>query len=186
MRDNWTVSVAAVLLLSSAAGAQTPERDAAIGADYRDYGALVGLDTRFGDVRDEFAVFMGAHAAVLLKHRVYLGIAGAGMVNGPPEIEMGYGGALVGYVVPTPGLVQVTVDALLGGGQVKLADEINDERDEIFVFEPSVGVELKLARILRLGFGASYRFLGGLDSELFHDGDFRTINGTATIRVGWF
>ena len=58
MRDNWTVTVAAVLLMSSAAGAQTPERDAAIGADYRDYGALVGLDTRFGDVRDEFAVFM--------------------------------------------------------------------------------------------------------------------------------
>jgi hypothetical protein len=201
MRNAIVAGLVGLILTSTTAAAQEPETVSAMSTDLQDYGGFLGLDVRFGDMSDEFAAFVGAHGALLLKHRVYLGMAGYGLatdearaqIGGPdagPPLEMGYGGLLVGYVVPTPGLVQLTVDALLAGGGVKydgtVASGIDDEWDGVFVFEPNAGLELKLARILRLGFGAGYRLVGGVDTPGLSDDDLRGVTGTARIRVGWF
>jgi hypothetical protein len=101
---------------------------------------------------------------------------------------MGYGGLLLGHVVNLPSFVQLTIEGLLAGGAVKLAGrpDHDEEWDRIFVFEPSVGAEIRLARVLRLGFGAGYRLVGAVDTEGLRDRDLRGITGTATLRVGWF
>jgi hypothetical protein len=49
-----------------------------------------------------------------------------------------------------------------------------------------VGVELRLALIVRLGLGAGYRFVGGADSPGVRDSDLRGFTGTAAVRIGWF
>lgn len=194
-----TMAFAAIALLASAAAAQTPDRQSAVGTELRDYGGFIGLDTRFGDMMDEFAVFMGGHAALLLKHRVYLGVGGAALVtdhstaSADQTLDMGYGGLLVGYVVPVPALVQVTAEVMIGAGGARLAEredigaeEEDEEWDALFVFEPALGAEIKLARIVRLGFGASYRFVGATDTPGIGDSDLRGLTGTATLRLGWF
>jgi hypothetical protein len=184
------VLAAATLILSPSTGAgQAPERQSAIGTDLRDFGGFIGLDGRFGDMGGRFGGFAGAHAAVLLKHRVYLGLTGAGLVSEGPGIDMGYGGLLAGYVVPLPGLVQLTVEAPLGGGAVRHSDPAparDQDWDDLLVFEPTLGIELQLARVLRLGFGAGYRFVGGSNTPGIDDQDLRGFNGSMTLRAGWF
>jgi hypothetical protein len=143
----------------------------------------------------EFAGFAGARAAVLLKQRVYLGLAGAGLATDNVEVvgpvpgsarplRMGYGGILVGYVVPTPSLVDVTADLLVGAGGVHPKGVVDD--DGVFVFEPSVGVQLKLAPVARLGIGAGYRFVGDAEVAGIEDSDLRGFTGTVSILFGWF
>jgi hypothetical protein len=151
----------------------------------------------FGDTNDDFTVFTGGHAALLLKHRVYLGVAGAGLTTnsrigeGPASdaLHMGHGGPLIGYVVPLPGLVQFTADVLLGAGAARLGEPVasTEEPDDVFLtFETTLGVELKLARIIRIAFGAGYRYVGGLDAAGLRDDDLRDLTATARVRVGWF
>src|SRR5215207_3822477 len=101
----------------------------AVSGQVSDYGIFAGLDLRFGDVMGDFGAFVGGHAAILLKHQVYLGVGGAGLATEnalfaptpqatPEPIKMGYGGLLVGYLVPTPSLVDFAVEVLLGAGGV--------------------------------------------------------------------
>lgn len=198
------ISMAALLTLvvtASPASAQTPERQSAIGGDLADYGGFVGLDMRFGDMANDFAVFTGGHAALLLKHRVYLGVSGAGLATDArlatptseapgPSIDMGYGGVLIGYIVPTRSLVQFTAEALIAGGGVRLGERSRPDDDEdwdpVFVFQPTAGAEIELAPIVRLGLGVGYRFVGGVDTSGLSDSDLRGVTGSATLRLGWF
>jgi hypothetical protein len=183
------LAAATLILIPSIAAGQRPERQSAIGTDLRDYGGFVGLEGRFGDMGGEFGGFAGGHAAVLLKQRVYLGLSGVALVSDEPGVDMAYGGLLAGYVVPTSTLVQVTVEALLAGGGVRpsnAASASEEDWDNLLVFEPTLGVELKLARVLRLGFGASYRFAGGSNTPGIDDADLRGFNGSMVLRAGWF
>jgi len=201
MRFAFIATVLALALAASPGSAQSAEEESALGTQLSGYGGFIGMDMRFGDMMDEFAVFMGGHAALLLKHRVYLGLSGAAVVTDAsrafapggalrPAIDMSYGGVLVGYIIPTPGLVQLTADVLIGGGGVKLREHAgttdDDDWDALFVFEPALSAEIKLARIVRLGLGAGYRFVGAVDAAGLGDQDLRGFNGTVTFRVGWF
>ena len=196
MRSFHIATLLTILAVTTSA-AQNPERESALGTRLRDYGGFVGLDMRFGDLHDDFAVFTGGHAALLLKHRIYLGVGGAGLTTdsrigdgaASEDLHMGYGGFLVGYVVPLPGLVQLTADVLIGAGGARVGAPLGtgEELDDAFLaFEPTLGVELKLARVIRIGFGAGYRFVGGLDSAGLRDNDLRDLTVAARLRVGWF
>lgn len=202
MRFRIVASVLVALSLPSIGAAQQPEEQSAVSLDASDYGGFASMDMRFGDMADDFAVFMGGTLALLLKHRVYLGVRGAGLVTEEtvhgsseavidPTIQMGYGGVVVGYVIPTPSLVQFTAETLLAAGGVDLDEDADIDGDDedweaVFVFEPVLSAELKLARIVRLGFGVGYRFVGGVDTPGLEDRDLRGAVGTATLRVGWF
>jgi hypothetical protein len=196
MRTTLPLTGLLTMAFAATLNAQEPERqETAVGTRLRDFGGFVELDTRFGDMMGEFAAFAGARGAVRLKQRVYLGLGGAGLatdnagIPGPipgsiQPLRMGYGGILVGYVVPTRSLVDVTADVLVGAGGVSIKG--TDSEDAIFVFEPTVGVDLRLARVARLGIGAGYRFVGDVDLAGIEDSDLRGFTGTVAIRVGWF
>lgn len=199
-KSTWRMITGFLALLMMAGQLRAQEdqpggREGAIGTRLHDFGGFVGLDARFGDMMGEFAGFAGARAAVLLKQRVYLGLAGAGLATDNAEVvgpvpgstrplRMGYGGILVGYVVPTSSLVDVTADLLVGAGGIH--PKGMDDDDAIFVFEPSVGLQLKLASVARLGLGAGYRFVGDVDVANVEDSDLRGFTGTLAILVGWF
>jgi hypothetical protein len=189
MRNAHVIAAAILISIPSAAAAQAPERQSAIGTDLRDYGGFVGLEGRFGDMGGAFGGFAGGHAALLLKQTVYLGLSGVALVSEEPGVDMAYGGLLAGYVVPTSALVQVTVEALLAGGAVRPSNPVSasdEDWDDLLVFEPTMGIELKLAPVLRLGFGVSYRFAGGSNTPGIDDGDLRGFNGSIVVRAGWF
>jgi len=189
----FLMMVLTLLILVPPSEAQSPEtkpREQAMGTRLRDYGGFVELDTRFGNMMGDFAVFAGARGAVLLKQRVYLGLGGAGLATDNPvpgsgeSLGMGYGGLLIGYVVPTSSLMNVTADVLVGAGG--LSTRSTDGIDRIFVFEPTVGLELRLARFARIGLGAGYRYIGSADLPGVQDSDLRGLTGTVSLRAGWF
>jgi hypothetical protein len=180
-------------LLSTTACAQS-----ALGTRAADYGGFVGLDLRFGDMGAEFAAFAGAEAAVLLKQRAYIGVRGGGLTTDNSSLPstgsspggtlaMGYGGLLVGYIVPTRSMVDFSVDALFGGGGVGTTDSDREKDwDGIFVFEPSATVDLRLAPMARIGLGVAYRFVGDVDLVGLRDSDFRGLTGLLRVRLGKF
>ena len=191
------LAIAAILslgFLTARGHAQT----SALSTRASDYGGFVGLDTRFGDLASEFAVFSGAEAAVLLKRRVYIGLRGGGLSTDNSRIPatgssaggtlaMGYGGFLVGYVFLTRSLADFSVDVLLGGGGVgTTASDSDRDWDAIFVFEPSATVDLKLAPVARIGVGAAYRFVGDATVVGMSDSNFRGVTGLVRVRVGKF
>jgi hypothetical protein len=195
-RRRWQRIGVVMLLATTLPGAASAQRsESAFGSRMSDFGGFVELDTRFGELMGDFAGFAGARAALRLKQRVYLGVGGAGLATDNARIpgatpgtshrlNMGYGGILVGYAVPTREFLDLTADVLIGGGGVSL-DGLS-RSDEFFAFEPSVGVELRIAPVLRFGLGASYRFVGDVELQGVNDSDLRGFTGTASIRLGWF
>src|SRR5829696_7241841 len=187
------MALAIALSLGQSAWAQS-----GTGTSLKDLGAFVGLDTRFGDMAGGFAGFAGAEAALLLKHRMYLGVRGAGLATDNARLTvpgsaanqtlgMGYGGLLIGYLMPVRCMVDVSVDALLGAGGVGAAEAGEDKNwDAIFVFEPTATLELKLARVARIGVGLSYRFIGDATVPGIPESDLRGFAGVARVRIGWF
>jgi hypothetical protein len=192
------VGLLALLMIATPVALSSQEsghQEGAVGTRPRDLGGHLELDMRFGDMMGTFAAFAGARGAIRLKQRVYLGIAGEGLATDNAEVQgpvpgatralrMGYGGFLIGYVVRTRALVDLTADVLVGAGGVRLKDP--DEDDALFVFEPSVGIGLWLAPIARLGLGAGYRFVGDVELPGVKDADLRGFNGTVSLRFGWF
>jgi hypothetical protein len=198
-RADWIragfVTLVVTVMPSVTAAQQADRPETAISGRSGDYGGYVELDNRFGDMMGEFAAFAGARVALRMKRNVYLGLGGLGLATDNARVpgatpgtthglQIGYGGFLIGYAVPTNGLVDFTVDALIGAGGAGLDDL--DRSDEFFAFEPSLGLELRLARVVRLGLGAGYRFVGGVDLPGVRDADLRGFTGTASIKVGWF
>lgn len=192
------IAIMTAVLIAASSPDRYAAQESAIGTRLSDYGGFVGLDMRFGNLSHEFAAFAGGEAAVLLKHRVYLGIRGNGLATDNARVSgsvpsatlpvrMGYGGLLLGYMVPTRWLANLSLDAMVGAGGVKAAEDDDDaEWDGVFVFEPSATFDLRLAPVLQLGVGASYRFVGDVDVAGLRDAQLRGFSGLARVRVGWF
>jgi hypothetical protein len=62
--------------------------------------------------------------------------------------------------------------------------------DAVFVWEPGVGVELNVTKFFRINFGASCRFVSGINADNKSDGfenkDFSGLNGSVTFKFGRF
>ena len=89
----------------------------------------------------EDGALVGLQGALLLDHRLSLGLAGYGWTNSqaapadalgnPQRFETGYGGATIRYSLYTDDVpVYFTVGALVGGGAVALVNDEDDDFDE--------------------------------------------------------
>jgi len=158
-------------------------------------GGFAGLEMRFGDLAGAFATFAGAEFAILINDRVYVGVRGAGlatdnaMAQGPTgqdTLKMGYGGLVVGHLVPLTSQMDLAVDALVGAGSYGAASTPSSEHDAVFVFEPSASLALRVLPFMRIGVGASYRFVGDASFGGVRDADLRGLTGMLYVRVGRF
>ncbi|MGE5802356.1 MAG: hypothetical protein ACM358_08845 [Gemmatimonadota bacterium] len=153
---------------------------------------FVELDTRLSVVRDQFATFTGVRAAVMPNPSLYVGLVGTGLATsnatvaapaGASTLRMGYGGLLIGTAPPTPGTTRIFADVLVGAGGLS-AEGLG--RDAIFVLEPALGADLKLAGAVRFAIGASYRFVSGVDLPSLAASDLRGVSATIALRLGWY
>jgi len=105
-------------------------------------------------------------------------------------MTMGYGGLIVGCSMDPDRLVHITLDALMGGGSIRLdkenGSEVEGVSDTFFVIEPGATLDLNLTDFARLGVGISYRFVGGLESNLSTDSNVSGLNGPFTVKLGAF
>jgi hypothetical protein len=172
-----------------------------------DVGGYGGLDVAYSRMFGRDGVVAGAQGAVLINHRLALGIAGYGWSNpldGPAapngdarRFETGYGGFTAHYSVYFDQLpIYFTVGALVGAGAIDLTDENHDNgfdgfddrpsEDVFAVFQPDVAVHANLTKWMRLGLTAGYRLTSGVDQLGFQESDVNGLMLGGQIQFGAF
>ncbi|HET9956763.1 MAG TPA: hypothetical protein VFQ61_19845 [Polyangiaceae bacterium] len=168
------------------------------------YGGVDVLYTRmFG--RDGAVV--GLQGALLLDHKLALGIAGYGWTNPErgPSTDEGvsrryqtvYGGFTAHYSFYWDSPAYLTVGALFGGGAVALTpthssrhddDYERDHRvsDTFVVLQPDVTMHLNLTPWLRAGVTAGYRITSGVGYFGFQETDVNGLVVGASLQAGNF
>lgn len=153
---------------------------------------VIAPDFKFTRVDGEFGGLAGVYGGRLLDVRLLVGGGLYWLANGSEARKMTYGGALVEYLARPTQRIHFSLRGLVGVGTSTLGFELPNrsaprggpgsfgrfsdrhgrgapERvllfsDGFVVAEPQANVYFNLARWLRLGLGASYRFTGA--SEL--------------------
>lgn len=181
----------------------------AIGA----YAGVGGAYTRFLG-RD--SGLMSFEAALLLDHRLSLGLAAYGFTRTPrgpvaadgtpQQFGAGYGGLAIRYSVFGDLPVYATLGLVLGAGAVNLHrdygwdDETswdgswsNDDEhwhagrfDAFLVAQPELTLNANLTRWLRLGITGGYRFTGGVSRFGVTESDLNAALVGGNLQFGWF
>lgn len=163
------------------------------------YGAF---GARYARVNGDDGAFVGGEGALLIDHRLAIGLAGYGWSNerrmpidgylGERYLHLGYGGLLLRYHVFIPQTpVSISVATLVGGGAVGFTanrdDQLRDNNsDAFFIFEPQLGAHVYLTRWMRLGVDASYRLVSGVGRFGLTESNFRGASVGGSIGFGWF
>jgi hypothetical protein len=149
----------------------------------------------FTTVKGQFGHMMGGGGAVLLGD-FFFGGYGEGLTTNIPvsgtRIDFGHGGFWTGYSFMAQRAIHPAISAQIGWGSVAEADYDTwaASTDNVFVFNPGVEVELNFARFFRLGIGAHYRLVTGVNPEMhdsrFSNADFSGPGALLTFKFGWF
>jgi hypothetical protein len=168
-------------------------------------GGYGSVDVAYSRMFGQDGALVGLQGALLLDHRLSLGLAGYGWSNSqaaPPDalgnaqrFETGYGGATIRYSLYIDNLpVYLTVGALVGGGAIALTPEDgNDdafdghEDNDIFaVVQPDLTLHANLTPWLRLGLTAGYRFTSGVDRHGYEESDVNGLMVGGQVQFGRF
>ena len=165
------------------------------------HGGFGGPVVKIGGVAGSTGVWVGGRGGWIINldrnHAISLGGAGYGLVTDhrtPIDNDLfalnGYGGFEIEYINQSPRLVHFTASALLGAGGLMLRDQnfedVQDDVDSYFVFEPALHAELNVTHFFRVSAGASYRMTSGISRFGFSDSDFSGLNGVITLKFGKF
>ncbi len=153
-----------------------------------------GPSIKFSQVDNEFAMFVGGKGAWTINKQFSIGGAGYGLVTWPEftyqngqnetidaDFMFGYGGLYLEYIHDPWEVLHFSANTLIGfgGASVQDIDRMNMDdydHDEIwaayFVLEPSIAVELNVAKFFRIQVEAGYRFV----DEIRSNSEFKSID----------
>ncbi len=171
-----------------------------------EYGGYGGVDVRWSRIAGNDALLVGGEGALLLDHRLAIGIGGFGLANLIPSprssngnrsyLGLGYGGLVMRHNFVNERLVYLSVGTLVGAGGVGFFEVVDDyeykydedefDEDPFFIVEPSLGLHLNVTEWMRVGASISYRFTKGIDCEGLTDHDFRGPTAGGHVQFGWF
>jgi len=108
-----------------------------------------------------------------------------------PEIQLGYGGGIVEYYFMPKSLFTFSCGFFIGGGALSMKGESavilpDNVTSKFFVMEPEVSAYVNVAKFVRVGFSASYRFTNGIDLYEYTDRDFMGVFFSFNVCGGWF
>lgn len=159
---------------------------------------------KFTPFADKFGVILGGNAGVMLNSRIMLGAGGYALVNDieAPRLNasdptlywnMWYSGFVAEYTFNSNKLVHWSAGGLIGGGGIMKRERWEEYEKEnwidksgFFVAEPHVNLEVNVATFMRIGIGASYRFINGSDTPGISDSDMSGPSAYFTIKAGRF
>ncbi len=182
---------AALLAIPVAAAAQSippPLSQGPMTVERLSSGWVAGPDFKVTDVDGATSALVGGFAGFLSRETFLVGGAGYWLANGNNNRELAYGGFLTQWQALGSGPLGFSANMLIGGGQATLTRlytyyppvVVVDPRaprvpvvssvrytDGVFVFEPEVGLLVKLGKQARLTSHVGYRFVGsnGYDSN---------------------
>jgi hypothetical protein len=171
----------------------------------KSHGGFGSMDARVTRLAGGTALLAGFRAGWLIGHR--LSIGAAGWWNATPRVNtaytlpsgqraglgFGYTGLELGWTFRPTSLVHVSAGALLGAGGAYYHElgtrSDRYERtpvDAFIVAEPTLGVDVNIARFVRLGAVAAYRSTSGAAVGTLGDRSLRGASGGLTLKFGRF
>ncbi len=174
--------------------------------DHGGYGGPVFKYTQIGPNKTD-GFLVGGQGGWIIDHKFVLGGAGYGLASKvqadwyevrtfdgesvPYVLDFGYGGLLLGFISSSDDLIHYELFAVLGGGGIDYRLEDNYESydnsgDAIFVAEPGINLMLNVTEFFRLGVGATYRFVQGVDLPGMTNDDFNNFSAQIIFKFGAF
>ena len=165
-------------------------------------GGYGGPVVKFTQFNDDLGVMVGGEGGWIINHQFVLGGGGYGMTTRHEisiddeeyNIDMGYGGGLVRYIIKSDDIVHYDISTMFAGGGVNISKEApgddigttSIETDEFFVLDPSVHVVINFTEWFRLGFGMGYRQTFGYESEYLEESKLNGAHAAITFKFGEF
>lgn len=173
-------------------------------------GGYGGVSAAYTNMLDRHGSVIGLEGALLLAHRLSIGLAGYGFTRAPAgpdgpngnrrELGVGYGGLVVRYAFLTKFPVYPSVGILIGGGATVLHDDDedvfddhdDDEHDDddeqvdgFFVAQPEVALHANLTRWMRLGVTVGYRITSRVHRFGLSESDLNGVTAGGNVQFGW-
>ena len=162
------------------------------------YGAPI---FKVGQINGSTGVFVGGQGGWIINHSFVLGGKGYGLVNNVDiegsenlKLEFGCGGVLLEYIFSSDKLLHVGLNAMIGAGGVRFAakdytndyDDVNYNSSSFFVLEPGINLVLNVSSYFRIGAGAAYRYVSGVEYESLSNADLSGVSGEIIFKFGSF
>ncbi len=181
-----------IVLILSVAGlkAQENEIQTLFGSGTRISG-FGGPSMSFTSINGEFAHMMGGGGAVLLGD-YFIGGYGEGLTNsivaGGNNIRFGHGGFWTGYSFMSERALHPCISSQIGWGDISQQDEgdYTLTNDNVFVINPTIELEMNFTKFFRLGVGAHYRIVSGVNTSTLTNSDFSGPGAFLSFKFGWF
>jgi hypothetical protein len=182
-------SLLIAILMVISVNAQDSEIQTLFGGGTRISG-MGGPIMSFSSIDGQLAHMMGGGGGVILGD-LFVGGYGLGLTNpitsGGNTTEFGHGGLWAGYSFMGKAALHPVVSSQLGWGTVTQLDEyIVLSSDNIFVLNPAIELEMNFTRFFRLGIGAHYRLVRGVNTSTLTDSDFSGPGAFLSFKFGWF
>lgn len=102
--------------------------------------------------------------------------------NDNQRFDFRFSGGRIGYAFLPYKAVHPLLNVELGRGRAKLAGEGNDD---MFIIQPSAGVEINVFRWFRIGMEGGYRFARNVDYASLSDSDLSGPFAQASLKFGF-
>ena len=144
---------------------------------------------------------MGGQSGWIINHSLVLGGIGYGLVSDVEiedaqnfKLEFGCSGALVEYISSSGKLLHFSIHSMIGAGGVRYAvkdhkkdhDEVNYDDDVFFVLDPGINLILNVSKNFRIGAGATYRYVNGVEYENLSNSDLSGVSAQVFLKFGIF
>lgn len=135
------------------------------------WGAPTTSITKF---KEDYAVFTGGYGGLEFGRTLFIGWGGYKLINDVDfnqldnnRFNMDYNGLIIGFTPLASSVVHPAIHILGGKGNVKITNpDQSIVRDNVFVVQPALGIELNVFRWLHIGLDAGYRFVMDTDSQV--------------------
>ncbi len=165
-------------------------------------GGFGGPVVKISQVKDDFAVFVGGYGGWLINHKLLIGGGGYGLVNDievkgfvsdwKTYLNLGYGGFMLEYFTSPQKLFHFSMQTLIGAGGISYRNheggqiDADGNDDSFFVIEPAVNIVLNVTHGFRIGLGASYRYINGIEMAEYKNSDLSGATVQASFMFGKF
>ena len=159
-------------------------------------GIFGGPILKVTQINGAVGLMVGGSGGVIFDNILSIGGGGYGLTtnhiikvnNSQPDsynLGFNYGGLILEYVHNPNKVIHLSFQTLIGGGSVNTHNENylwgnNDyiyQNSSVFVFEPSVNLEINMHKYLKLSAGLSYRVVSGSNMNLINDSDLMGLSG---------
>jgi hypothetical protein len=193
---------ALILLIVVALAGPVLAQDETLFSGDLESGGYGGPLVQVTQMNGETGVLVGGQGGWIINHQLVLGGKGYGLANSigvegadDLKLEFGAGGFMLEYMMNPSKLVHFSIHSMFGAGAVRYVErdydrdydyDVDTSEDTFFIAEPGFNLVLNVTDYMRVGGGATYRYINGVNYETLTNSDLSGVSGQVFIKFGSF